>query len=812
MAASLWLLEAKAFQQEDRSEAARSVHFWLRPGGYVVGRQGADIVVEEDKSISRRHAELTVPRAVQGGDPHIVVKDISKYGTYVDEATDGTATFKSPPLGQGASASLVPGSMVRFGHHSPFRLYQQDWVLFLSPQHREEAGASTLQALQQAADDAGLLLADELPDQDGTRVLALAGRPLRVDETTLLALLRGYPVVDTDWLLEWGEQKVWRNARPQEASYPVKLQYADAAGRTRGLPGPAALLAARDRAALAGRTLLWLPHARGSGALQAAAGLLGAASVDVAQHGRAPAAAKAEGAVLVRGGAEEAVPAAYRGLPWTTPQLLLAGMLEGDVETAVHLPAGEPDTTPASAATRSGGKGRGKKGVAGGSTIGSGKGRGRGRGGGKGKAEAAKDEAVHLSGSETDVTDDEMGQLRGRQRQLALDSAAKPAAKPAAAKASAGEAADAGAEGRHTEGEAPAAAAPAAHPGSPKQRGRKAAAGSAAEKPVVHTGRKRRQPDAQQQQEQQQQGQQQQDQHGEAVQPSAAKRRRRAVPAAAAGQKPAHPVAMPAAEGWHSSAHSEKPPLQRQQEEQDGGATGASPASAAAPAARGQPRRRAAAPGPTSELEGDRGSPADQEPGSSVPAAAPAAGAAEAPEAAAAVDDGDGLAGVVEEEGASLVAYMPLVRPAAALPTARISGSRGSHAGGGGINFKAFSKGGRGGLAGSAAPPRVLVAFDPEPYQEAAVNADAFMKAEAERRRRLKAADELFAANVKARKAPQLPDPDDDSSPKGGRGGGRGRGSKKTAAVPDLGQQSMLSFLPGAGRGRGRGRGSKAKA
>ncbi len=74
MAASLWLLEAKAFQQEDRSEAARSVHFWLRPGGYVVGRQGADIVVEEDKSISRRHAELTVPRAVQGGDPHIVVK------------------------------------------------------------------------------------------------------------------------------------------------------------------------------------------------------------------------------------------------------------------------------------------------------------------------------------------------------------------------------------------------------------------------------------------------------------------------------------------------------------------------------------------------------------------------------------------------------------------------------------------------------------------------------------------------------------------------------------------------------------------
>lgn len=140
-------------------------------------------------------------------------------------------------------------------------------------------------------------------------------------------------------LLEWGEQKVWRNARPQEASYPVKLQYADAAGRTRGLPGPAALLAARDRAALAGRTLLWLPQARGSGALQAAAGLLGAASVDVAQHGRAPAAAKAAGAVLVQGGAEEAVPAAYRGLPWTTPQLLLVGSLPALGRGSLLMPA-----------------------------------------------------------------------------------------------------------------------------------------------------------------------------------------------------------------------------------------------------------------------------------------------------------------------------------------------------------------------------------------------------------------------------------------------------------------------------------------
>ena len=41
-------------------------------------------------------------------------------------------------------------------------------------------------------------------------------------------------------------------------------------------------------------------------------------------------------------------------------------------------------------------------------------------------------------------------------------------------------------------------------------------------------------------------------------------------------------------------------------------------------------------------------------------------------------------------------------------------------------------------------------------------------RAEAQRRQRRQQADELFSANVKARKAAQLPDPDDDTPPKGG--------------------------------------------
>lgn len=195
---------------------------------------------------------------------------------------------------------------------------------------------------------------DQLPDHPGTRVLALGAAPLRVDGPTLLALLRGYPVVGASWqaaqppacprsmlrpaarhpclpvscgccvyagkrhlpptrrltlppacrpfarrLLEWQQQQVWRNSRPEEGAYPVQLQYEKPGGRVTALAGPAALLRCAGQRALAGRSLLWLPAARDA-ALQEAARLLGAANSEA-----------------------DAMPASYRKLAWTTPQLLI---------------------------------------------------------------------------------------------------------------------------------------------------------------------------------------------------------------------------------------------------------------------------------------------------------------------------------------------------------------------------------------------------------------------------------------------------------------------------------------------------------
>jgi len=83
---SIWLLEAKAFPDDTRSEAATSSRFWLYPGTYIVGRKEGqcDVDVPEDPSISRIHAEIKVPStdAVQQS-PYITVTDKSKFGTFV---------------------------------------------------------------------------------------------------------------------------------------------------------------------------------------------------------------------------------------------------------------------------------------------------------------------------------------------------------------------------------------------------------------------------------------------------------------------------------------------------------------------------------------------------------------------------------------------------------------------------------------------------------------------------------------------------------------------------------------------------------
>lgn len=70
----MWVLEAQRFNSGDeRSEAAQTCKHYLVAGTHTVGRQlgQSTVVVEEDKSISRSHAVLTVS---YGADERLRVK------------------------------------------------------------------------------------------------------------------------------------------------------------------------------------------------------------------------------------------------------------------------------------------------------------------------------------------------------------------------------------------------------------------------------------------------------------------------------------------------------------------------------------------------------------------------------------------------------------------------------------------------------------------------------------------------------------------------------------------------------------------
>ncbi len=80
---ALWLLEAKAFPDDDRVADAREARFYLKPGTYSVGRAAgsSDLDVIDDKSISRKHAEVIVPSLADylvddlwHGAPYVLVK------------------------------------------------------------------------------------------------------------------------------------------------------------------------------------------------------------------------------------------------------------------------------------------------------------------------------------------------------------------------------------------------------------------------------------------------------------------------------------------------------------------------------------------------------------------------------------------------------------------------------------------------------------------------------------------------------------------------------------------------------------------
>jgi hypothetical protein len=55
----MWLLKVVVRKSDGTDHPG--LLFYLRPGNYTLGRKGTDVVLAGDDSISRSHAQLTVP-------------------------------------------------------------------------------------------------------------------------------------------------------------------------------------------------------------------------------------------------------------------------------------------------------------------------------------------------------------------------------------------------------------------------------------------------------------------------------------------------------------------------------------------------------------------------------------------------------------------------------------------------------------------------------------------------------------------------------------------------------------------------------
>ncbi|NXA45407.1 NBN protein, partial [Nothocercus julius] len=155
---------------------------------YVVGRKNCAILIQDDQSISRSHAVLTVSRpettlsqSLSGS--LLTISDTSKYGTFVN----GTKL-------DGTSRTLQSGDRVNFGvFQSKFRVEYESLVVCSSC--LDNAGKS---ALNEAIQQLGGLVANEWT----TECTHLVMVSVKVTVKTICALICGRPIIKPEFFIE----------------------------------------------------------------------------------------------------------------------------------------------------------------------------------------------------------------------------------------------------------------------------------------------------------------------------------------------------------------------------------------------------------------------------------------------------------------------------------------------------------------------------------------------------------------------------------------------------------------------------------
>ncbi|XP_065608886.1 nibrin [Cyrtonyx montezumae] len=174
---------------------------------YVVGRKNCAILIQDDQSISRSHAVLTVihPETTHSQSvsvPVLTIKDTSKYGTFVNGSKLS-----------GTSRSLQSGDRVNFGvFESKFRVEYESLVVCSSC-----LDVAQKAALNEAIQQLGGLVVNEWTKECTHLVMA----SVKVTVKTICALICGRPIIKPEFFNELIKAVQSRQQLPTpESFYP----------------------------------------------------------------------------------------------------------------------------------------------------------------------------------------------------------------------------------------------------------------------------------------------------------------------------------------------------------------------------------------------------------------------------------------------------------------------------------------------------------------------------------------------------------------------------------------------------------------
>ncbi|NXP36361.1 NBN protein, partial [Leiothrix lutea] len=174
---------------------------------YVVGRKNCTILIQDDQSISRSHAVLTVrwPETSPSQSlsvPTLTVRDTSKYGTFVNGSKLN-----------GASVSLQSGDRINFGvFESKFRVEYEPLVVCSSC-----LDVAQKNALNQAIQQLGGLVVNEWT----TECTHLVMVSVKVTVKTICALICARPIIKPEFFSELIRAIQSRQQLPnRESFYP----------------------------------------------------------------------------------------------------------------------------------------------------------------------------------------------------------------------------------------------------------------------------------------------------------------------------------------------------------------------------------------------------------------------------------------------------------------------------------------------------------------------------------------------------------------------------------------------------------------